>query len=268
MNEAMKKVKKVWNIVSAVIVIVAVIFAVLLVGVRLVGLDVRYVMSGSMEPELPTGSLIYIKKVDPHTELAVGDVITYAMSSSDVSTHRITRVVPGEEPLPELDHMPLRFEVKGDANDDPDGTLVLCANILGKPVFHIPYLGYVASYIQTEQGRLMAISVGAILLLLVFLPDLLFDDKESEKKKKKKGEPEETERDAAADDEVTAQDAAPEAAGETEATPTAEAVEAAGADESAESAEAAEHGETDEIAESAEAVTEEAKTDEQTSTEE
>ena len=50
-------------------------------------------------------------------------------------------------------------------------------------MFTIPYLGYVADYIQHPPGMYVAISAGAILLLLVFLPDLFADDG------KAKGEP-------------------------------------------------------------------------------
>ena len=73
-------VKKVWNIFTTVIVVLVVIFAVLLVGVRLFGVQVYSVISGSMEPEYPVGSLIYVKDVDP-TEIEVNDVITYVLPS-------------------------------------------------------------------------------------------------------------------------------------------------------------------------------------------
>ena len=57
--------------------------------------------------------------------------------------------------------------------------------MVGTPVFTIPYLGYVANYIQNPPGMYVAISAGAILILLVFLPDLF--GKEEEAKPKKKG---------------------------------------------------------------------------------
>ena len=60
-------------------------------------------------------------------------------------------------------------------------------NVIGVPVFSIPYLGYVASYIQHPPGMYVAISAGAVLLLLVFLPDLFAGDED--KKKKRPGKP-------------------------------------------------------------------------------
>lgn len=59
--------------------------------------------------------------------------------------------------------------------------------MIGTPVFTIPKLGYVANYIQNPPGMYVAISAGAVLLLLVFLPDLFSkDEKEGTKKKGKR----------------------------------------------------------------------------------
>ena len=75
--------KKVWNIFTTVIVVLVVIFAVLLIGVRLFGVQVYSVISGSMEPEYPVGSLIYVKDINP-SEIEVNDVITYAIAGTSV----------------------------------------------------------------------------------------------------------------------------------------------------------------------------------------
>jgi signal peptidase len=52
-------------------------------------------------------------------------------------------------------------------------------------VFSIPYLGYVSNYIQNPPGMYVAIAAGAILIMLVFLPDIFSDDDKEEKKKGK-----------------------------------------------------------------------------------
>ena len=61
----MQGLKKVWNFITTIIVVLVVILAILLVGVRVVGFDVYTVLSGSMEPTYHVGSLIYVKDVDP-----------------------------------------------------------------------------------------------------------------------------------------------------------------------------------------------------------
>lgn len=168
--------KKIWNAFTTVLVTLVVILAILLVGVRFVGLQPYTVLSGSMEPTYHVGSLIYVKEVDPF-ELESGDVITYMLNEDTLSTHRIVNVVPDE-----ADSSVVRFQTKGDANDAVDASLVHCNNVVGSPVFTIPYLGFVANYIQNPPGTYVAIAFGAILLLLVFLPDL-FDEEKGEGKK-------------------------------------------------------------------------------------
>ena len=59
------KLKRIWNVVSTVLVAAVVLLAVLLVGARLLGLQVYTVLSGSMEPTYHVGSLIYVKKTSP-----------------------------------------------------------------------------------------------------------------------------------------------------------------------------------------------------------
>ena len=174
-----KTLKKILNVISTILVAIVVVLALLLVGARFIGLNVYTVLSGSMEPTYHVGSLIYVKDVDTD-ELKAGDVITYMLDEDTIVTHRITDVIPDE-----TDPSIIRFQTKGDANDSVDGSLVHYKNVIGTPVFSIPKLGYLANYIQKPPGRYIAISAGAIILLLVFLPDLFSDDDKTEKKKKK-----------------------------------------------------------------------------------
>ena len=174
-----KTLKKILNVISTILVAIVVVLALLLVGARFIGLNVYTVLSGSMEPTYHVGSLIYVKDVDTD-ELKEGDVITYMLDEDTIVTHRIVDVIPDE-----TDPSIIRFQTKGDANDSVDGSLVHYKNVIGTPVFSIPKLGYLANYIQKPPGRYIAISAGAIILLLVFLPDLFSDDDKSEKKKKK-----------------------------------------------------------------------------------
>lgn len=175
-----KTLKTIWNVFTTAVVALVVLLALLLVGARVIGLRVYTVLSGSMEPTYHVGALIYVKKVDPYT-IQDGQVITFLMDEDTVATHRVVGVVPDEE-----DSSVIRFRTKGDANAAEDGSLVHYKNVIGTPVFTIPYLGYFASYIQNPPGTYVAISVGAILLLLMFLPDLFSDEKEKSAPKKKK----------------------------------------------------------------------------------
>ena len=174
-------IKKIWDVTSSVLVGVVVIFAVLLIGVRLFGIQVYSVISGSMEPEYPVGALIYVKEVKP-SEVEVGDVITFVLSNETPATHRVIAI----------DKEAQLFYTQGDANyqiDEATGEKVYMEdppvhfnNLIGKPVFKIPVLGYIAYYIQYPPGMYIAIAAGAILLILVFLPDLFKKEKKETKR--------------------------------------------------------------------------------------
>ncbi len=164
-------VKKIWNVISTILVVIVVVIALLLVGARVFGLQVYAVLSGSMEPTYHVGSVIYVKPVDP-SEIKVGDPITFVMNEQlTVATHRVVRI----------DTENREFYTKGDANDDPDAAPVSFNNLLGRPVFTIPYLGYVSSYVQSPPGLYYAVGVGALLLAFAFLPDMLDGDKKKKR---------------------------------------------------------------------------------------
>lgn len=169
------------NKVTTVMIMFLVLAALLLVGGKLFGIKTYTVLSGSMEPAYPVGSLIYVKSVDAKG-LEADDVITFMVNDETVATHRVVDVV-SDEGNPEV----LRFRTKGDANETEDGALVHYRNIIGTPVFIIPYLGFFAHYIQNSPGRYIAISLGAILLLLLFLPELLgVEEKKSQEKDRRR----------------------------------------------------------------------------------
>ena len=173
----MRALKKIWDVVTTLLVIVIVVTAVALVGSRLAGMQVLTVLSGSMEPTYHVGSLVLVKPTAP-TELAPGDAISYLVSDNTVVTHRITGVVPDEE-----DAGVLRFRTKGDANDVEDGLLVHQNNVIGKVLFSVPLMGYVANYIQRPPGMYVALGIVLVVVIAAFLPDLLKPEEETKKKR-------------------------------------------------------------------------------------
>ena len=155
--------KKIWNIVSTVLVVLVVLCAVFLMGSRIIGYQCLTVLSGSMEPTYSPGDLVYVKSIDPAT-LQVGDVITFNRNAEGVkATHRVV----------EVDVKNKHVYTKGDANESIDAPPVHFNNIYGKVYFSIPKLGYVTNYIQNPPGMYVTIGAGAVLILLVFLPDLI-----------------------------------------------------------------------------------------------
>lgn len=213
----MKTLVKIWNIITTLLVVFMMLMAVLLVGVRLVGLTPFTVLSGSMEPAYHVGSLIYVKETAPE-KIEVGDPITYVVNEDLlVSTHRVvdidvfytgTHAVTDEEGNPvlddkgepvyeevELEEPSYYFTTKGDANEAVDGTPVYYKNVLGVPVFSIPFLGYLSSWLQTRRGMIMGVSIALVIIILTFLPDLLklVDEPEKKKEEEQPAQPSEVE---------------------------------------------------------------------------
>ena len=164
-------IRKIANGLSTVVMVLVVLLALTLVGGRLFGMQTYAVLSGSMEPAYPTGALLYVRKVDP-ADIQPGQVITFLLDEHTVATHRVVEIIPDPEEAGIY-----RYRTKGDANEAADAGLVHCKNVLGTPVASIPYLGYVITWIQNPPGTYIAISAAAVLLLLVFLPDLFAEDK-------------------------------------------------------------------------------------------
>ncbi len=164
------KLKKAWDVISGVLVTCVAILAVLLMGARIIGLQVFNVVSGSMEPKYSVGDLIYVKAAQPQ-DVQVNDVITFVLNEDlVVATHRVIAI----------DKENQTFTTQGDQNGTPDAPIHF-KNLIGKPVFSIPLLGYVSDFIQHPPGTYITIGVMVLLVAAVFLPDLL-------KKKEKKEE--------------------------------------------------------------------------------
>lgn len=166
--ESRRKISQQWSRIAMSIVAVVAIFATVLVGLRIAGFRTFTVMSGSMEPELPVGSLIYIRPVN-YYDLKVGDVISFvANKENTVVTHRIVEIEVDEN-----DDSVWRFKTKGDANAAADAQMVHCKNVLGTPIMTIPQIGYIAYYLQKPPGIYIALIVAVLLLAWTFLPETL-----------------------------------------------------------------------------------------------
>lgn len=157
--------EKICKVLSTIIMVVLLILAVLLIGPKLLGFQGYAVLSGSMEPDIPVGSIVYDKEVEPET-LKTGDVITYQLSDNTLVTHRIISI---DENVEEI-------ITKGDANDVEDGAPVSYSKVVGKMSFSVPLIGYITIYGKTKLGIAAVCGVIVVLLLVNFLPDIFKED--------------------------------------------------------------------------------------------
>ena len=169
--------KKICNVLSSILLIVLALIAAALIVPKLLGYDQFAVLSGSMEPNIHVGAIVYAKEADTET-LEVGDIITYQISGETMVTHRIVAI----------DETASTVTTKGDANEAEDASPVSYQNIVGKYAFNIPYLGYISIYGKTPLGIGAICGALILIILLNFLPDALSDDEDKNDKKKDKKE--------------------------------------------------------------------------------
>lgn len=131
---------------------------------RLFGYHIYSVVSGSMEPAIPTGSLVYIRETAPE-DVEADDVIAFYSSadSASIITHRVVenRVLMGE------------FITKGDANQTEDMNPVPYSNLIGKVVRSFPEIGAMAQILTGKEGKFIAAGVIAAALFLQGMASLL-----------------------------------------------------------------------------------------------
>lgn len=119
--------------------------------------DMFVVTSGSMEPEIDTGALLFTHKASPE-RIQVGDTITFE-EGDHFTTHKVINVSRSGEQL--------EFKTQGIANNAPDPGTVTGDELAGKKLFSIPFLGYVITWAGTTTGKIVLIIVPAIILILM-----------------------------------------------------------------------------------------------------
>lgn len=111
------------------------------------------VLTGSMEPNIPVGSIVYTQKTAGYGK---GDIISFTNEKSQTITHRVTDVSKKNNVV--------SFQTKGDANNVTDTNPVPSTSVIGKVIFQVPYVGRFIGFIKTPVG----------FGLIIVLPTLLF----------------------------------------------------------------------------------------------
>lgn len=117
------------------------------------------VMTSSMAPDLPAGTLVVVRPA-PVSEIAPGDVLTYQLRSGEpaVVTHRVIeqhRTADGS----------YRFVTKGDANPTADPDFVREEQVRGVLWYSIPWVGWVTQVVTGEVKAFVVPLVVAALLV-------------------------------------------------------------------------------------------------------
>jgi len=143
-----------------IVLVITVLFlgAILVVIPKVSGGTPLAVLTGSMEPGLPPGTLIIITPVETN-DIRIGDVITYQIRSGepDVITHRVTAIATsgtGER----------SFTLQGDNNAVADLDPIKPIQIQGRLWYSVPFVGYASTAINGD-ARSWIVPVAASALL-------------------------------------------------------------------------------------------------------
>ena len=140
------------------------------------GLRSFVVVSGSMQPAIKVGSIVFTQ---PGGNYQTGDVIAFDNKAQQIVTHRIVKTVNSKDGL--------SYSLKGDANQSADGDLVSQKDIIGKVVWTVPYLGMIVKYLRTPRGFIGMIIVPSLFFIIWEIINIKREmEKEIEKKIKKK----------------------------------------------------------------------------------
>lgn len=102
------------------------------------------IISGSMEPKLRVGGILYYKEINKK-EYQKNDIVVFK-SNKYLISHRIVEITNDG------------FITKGDANTNIDSNKVLFNKALGKGTnWSIPYIGYYADFIYKNKWILLII---------------------------------------------------------------------------------------------------------------
>lgn len=145
------------NALGTIFLIAVILACIPLTLPRLLGYQVYTVISGSMEPAIKTGSLVFVKGEAPEN-IAKGDIIVFYAESGDgaIITHRVVsnRIVSGE------------FITRGDANAAEDINPVSYDSLIGKVTWSVPAIGRILAVAATTPGKLTAAGLIAVAFIL------------------------------------------------------------------------------------------------------
>ncbi|WIE64111.1 signal peptidase I [Curtobacterium sp. MCLR17_036] len=122
--------------------------AVLVVVPKATGSVPLTVLTESMEPTLPAGTLLVVRPTPPD-DIAAGDVVTYQAVSGEqvLVSHRVVAVARSSDGAS-------TFTTKGDANAEADAP-VSSAQVRGVVWYSVPAVGYVNQAVNGARGWLV-----------------------------------------------------------------------------------------------------------------
>lgn len=155
--------KKIINIIDYVLISVLGIIIISSLVLYLLNYRVRIVVSGSMEPTIKTGSLMYYKKIseeDVYEKISIDTIITYKSSDGIDVTHQVISLDEESDAI-------ITQSILSDSTADKP---IKANQVLGIYAFSIPLLGFVINFLKNP-----FVLIGIIIIIILFiLCNLLF----------------------------------------------------------------------------------------------
>ncbi len=147
---------KVFNVIYNIVAIAITLAFLFTLGIIATDTDVYSVGTPSMEDEIPEGSIVFVRGADSYVE---GDIINAKLPSGGTFTHRIIGV-DSERQL---------VYTKGDANPSADPLPTSVADINGKVLFGVPYLGMLSLNFNSTAVIFVLAAVLFVLIVIRFI---------------------------------------------------------------------------------------------------
>ncbi len=167
MKRTMKKkspVAVICSTLGTILLAAMIFFCIPLTVPKAFGYELYTVISGSMEPAIPTGSLVYVHYEEPG-DIEKEDVIAFYGNDADGSiiTHR---VVSNSKAMGQ-------FITKGDANEEKDMNPIPYANYIGKVTLSVPVVGGIVQTVTGTSGKIAAASLIGLAIILEIISAMI-----------------------------------------------------------------------------------------------
>ena len=159
----MKKIKKILNGIAWIILVCIAIYSTIIILQKIIwknktpsflGYKNFIVLTGSMEPTLNIGDIIFVKET---ADIKQQDIVAFKVNDA-VVTHRVVEIKKENEKT--------FYITKGDANSSNDTELLRIENIEGKYIFKIPFLGKAILFFQKPIGIFGLFLIFAVVLVI------------------------------------------------------------------------------------------------------
>lgn len=154
-----------YSVICFIIILGAFVLVIFMLGIRIYS-----VKTGSMEPEIMTGSICFVDCKTKFEEIQQGDIITFVVNDNMLVTHRAVYIKGNE------------ITTKGDSNNTEDSSPVTKENYIGKTIYYIPYIGKLMLYIQTKVSKMICV----FFVLLFIITEIILGIIQKKKRVKNK----------------------------------------------------------------------------------